>query len=378
MSTLQKVGIKTASNLNAIDGLRSTFAAISENATLDVKTTDKYKNIGGVGLKFKGGPHEFSVNGKKFKSKVLDDKIEQFTFDKIEGDEVKIKAENAGIEIITVEVYTAGTPVNVPIGFTCRVVSTGPIGRRWECTSGTKTWLAGSSYKYKGLLASEGVLDQTPGNEPTVPIPPPETPSPVPTPTPPAQEGQLGPYPSIGKQLESTQRGPTTRNYASGKPSDETIEKNVKNISYRDHQFITFVTMHEIEHDDNISTKIGGIHMDGNGWFDHGVKFNDGMTCLGNEPKHPSTNSCIVKGPKIGSILEKKVGICATYFADSNHTELWTNTGTGWVKQLEGKDIGGLNPKAKTFECQLRIDGFKKGSVPTIHTAVVQPIAPKN
>jgi hypothetical protein len=254
------------------------------------------------------------------------------------------------------------------MAFTCKVVN---LGNRWVCTSedGTKTWFAGPDYRYQDKLAGEVILEPEP------------KPEPKPEPEPPvAGTTVIGPYPSIGEELQSTQRGPTTRNYASGKPSDETIEKNVKDIKYRNHQFIVYVTMHQIEHDDNISLKLGGTHM-GTGWFDHGVKFQDGLTCLGNEPDHPETNSCIKKGPKIGSVIEKSIGIAATYYADSNYTELWTNLGEdkgGWKKQLEGADIGGFNPKAKEFECQLRIDGFKKGSVPTIHKAVVQPIAPKN
>ena len=210
--------------------------------------------------------------------------------------------------------------------------------------------------------------------EPTAPEPPaPEAPAEKPA------EGTSikGPYPSTGGELRSTQRGPTTRNYASDKASDETIEKNVKAIKARNHQFIVYVTMQDMEHDDTISTKLGGTHM-GTGWFDHSVRVYNGETGLGYEPDHPETHLFIKKGAKIGDTRKKKVGICAVYFADPNFTELWTDVGDGWKKQLEGKDIGGFNPKAKEFECQLRIDGFKKGSVPEIHTAVVQPIAAKN
>jgi hypothetical protein len=182
-----------------------------------------------------------------------------------------------------------------------------------------------------------------------------------------------GPYPSIGKELESTQRGPTTRHYASGKPDDQTIEKNVKGIKYRNHQFIVYVTMKSIEHDDSVSLKYGGTHM-GTGWFDNTVFFEDGATGLGTEEEHPSADLEIIKGPKIGNILNKKLGLAGIYRADENKVELWTDfQGSGWKKQVEGTNVGGFNPKASTFECQLRIDGFD--DEPDIHLAVVQPIA---
>ena len=63
------------------------------------------------------------------------------------------------------------------------------------------------------------------------------------------------------------------------------------------------------------------------------------------------------------SILNKKIGMASVYFADQNKIELWTDTGDGkWVKQCEGIDVKGFNPKASTFECQLRIDGFERAA----------------
>lgn len=205
------------------------------------------------------------------------------------------------------------------------------------------------------------------------PIPPGPEPEP-PTPTP----GDASyPYPAIGSPMQSTQRGPTTRHYSSGKADDKTIEKNVKNIKFDNYQFVTYVTMNSVEHDDNVSLKLGGTHM-GSGWFDHGVSFSSNastqsQTCLGTEKKHPSTQSCVIKGPKIPQILGKKMGIAATYFKKTNHTELWTNDGSGWKKQVEGDNVNNFNPKSANNEAQLRIDGFK--DVPTIHSAVVTEIA---
>jgi hypothetical protein len=225
-----------------------------------------------------------------------------------------------------------------------------------------------------------------PGNPPPVQPPPPSPPPPGPGPSPPPSPpppspgpapGQVGPYPGTGKQLSSTTRR-ATRHYASGKPDDETIEKNTDNISYQHYQCVYYVTMHKIEHDDTVSTKLGGTHM-GSGWFDHGVSFQNGKTCLGTEPNHPDTNSCIKTGPSIGSIIEKRVGIAAIFRRPNVHTELWTKLpGGNWVKALENTGpLGGFDPNNDgDHEAQLRIDGFEDGSDPTIDTAIVQEIGP--
>jgi hypothetical protein len=65
----------------------------------------------------------------------------------------------------------------------------------------------------------------------------------------------------------------------------------------------------------------------GSGWFDCGVGFEDGQICLGKEEHHPSTQLCVVKGPKIGNIVEKKIGVAGVYktVGDKAHIELWTD-----------------------------------------------------
>lgn len=218
--------------------------------------------------------------------------------------------------------------------------------------------------KYHQCMKEGGDTDPTPG-----PPPPSPPPGPGPTPTPGAT-----PYPPKGTPMQSTQRGPTTRHYASGKPDDETIEKNVKSIPFKNYQWVTYTTMHKIEHDDNISVKFGGHHMGKKGWYDCGISF-DGQTCLGVEPKHPSTKLCVVKGPKLSSVIEKKTGVAGVYFTDTNKIELWIDENNqGWKKVAEGVGIAGLKPEAGNQETQLRIDGFEKGSVPTIHSAIVTEI----
>ena len=53
--------------------------------------------------------------------------------------------------------------------FTCRVKS---VGYRWECTDGTKTWLAGPDYKYQGALATEVAVVTAPTPTPILqPLP---------------------------------------------------------------------------------------------------------------------------------------------------------------------------------------------------------------
>ena len=136
--------------------------------------------------------------------------------------------------------------------------------------------------------------------------------------------------------------------------------------------------MHSVEHDDNISSKLGGTHM-GSGWMDHGVSFNAGRTCLGTEPDHPNTHSCIKVGASIGSVLNKRIGIATIWRKAAKHTELWTRLpGGSWVKQLENTGaLGGFTPNNNgNDEAQLRIDGFRDGEDPTIDVAVVQEILP--
>ena len=180
-----------------------------------------------------------------------------------------------------------------------------------------------------------------------------------------------GPYKMIGKEMQSTQRGPTTRHYASGKPDDRTIEKNVKDIKAKNYQFLVDVKLTTIEHNDTVSLKYGGTHMK-SGWFDNTVDMESGQVGLGVEKKHPSADLEIIKGTKIGSILNKKIRLAGIYFKDQNKCEMWTNLGDGWKKGAEGTNVGKFNPKSEINEAQLRIDGFE--DEPEISRAVVQEI----
>ena len=202
-------------------------------------------------------------------------------------------------------------------------------------------------------------------NEPSAEEGQPEPPKPV--------EGGDGPYKikAGSKEMGSSTRGPTVRHYASGKDDDKTIEKNVKDIRAKNYQFLVDVKLTTIEHNDTVSLKYGGTHMK-SGWFDNTVDMESGQVGLGVEKKHPAADLEIIKGTKIGSILNKKIRLAGVYFKDQNKCELWTNLGDGWKKGAEGTDVGKFNPKSEINEAQLRIDGFE--AEPEITRAVVQEI----
>ena len=200
------------------------------------------------------------------------------------------------------------------------------------------------------------------GNDNSVPVDPDQPPQP------PVTDGLEFPYKTTGKTVEMSQRGVTKRNYASGKPSDWTIEKNAKKIPFGNIQAVFTIEVNpDWEHDDNLSVKLGGTHM-GTGWFDHGISIYQGQTCLGYEPDHPETHLCVVKGKKYGDIRGKTVSVAGIYFKDTNSTEFWVNIGgvtQGWEKACEGTNVGGFKPKNDgETEVQLRIDGFSEEKNP--------------
>ena len=134
--------------------------------------------------------------------------------------------------------------------------------------------------------------------------------------------------------------------------------------------------MHGVEHDDTVSVKYGGTHM-GTGWFDHSISFQDGQSCMGYEPDHPNTHSCVIEGPSYGSIIEKRIGICGVYRKQANFCELWIKLpDAAWVKAIQSGDVDGFDPgNSGDDEAQLRIDGFDDGDDPTMDIAIVQEIA---
>lgn len=184
-----------------------------------------------------------------------------------------------------------------------------------------------------------------------------ETPEPAPQPVP---SGDETPYPAKSPKMASTERGPTIRHYKSGKPDDNTYERNIKEIEFDNYQAVFEIDGRGIEweHDDNYSVKGGGTHM-GTGWFDSGVGVFTGQCCLGVEPDHPSTDLCVEKGPSIGDQRDKVIKVAWVYRNGDNYQELWTNTGNGWEKQVSATNLDNFNPESDVDEVQLRIDGFK-------------------
>ena len=214
---------------------------------------------------------------------------------------------------------------------------------------------------------NDGSEVEEPGEGPTEPLPEPG--------------GANGPYATTGQQVPVTQRGVTKRNYRSGKHWDWTIEKNAKEIPFKNQQAIFDITVNkDWMHDDNLSIKGLGQHM-GSGWFDNGISIYEGQTCLGIEPEHPKTKLCVIKGKKYGDLRGKRLKICSTFFIETFKTEFWVNipgVTDGWDKAAEGTAIGGFKPKLddndKT-EIQLRIDGFQeKENPPEIHSSFIQEI----
>ena len=89
------------------------------------------------------------------------------------------------------------------------------------------------------------------------------------------------------------------------------------------------------------------------GWFDNTIDFGTGgedklgTVSLGVERKHPSADLRIVKGKKIGDILNKKIRVAGVYFKDQNKCEMWTKLDGQWEKQVEGANVDGFNPKQR-------------------------------
>lgn len=180
-----------------------------------------------------------------------------------------------------------------------------------------------------------------------------------------------GPYKSTGKVVEADiDKEYGERHYASGKADTTTIEANAEGIGFENYQFVVYITLTSQDDDDNVSLKLGGTHMGDGGWLDHGVSFS-GKTCLGREPDHPNTNACVVEGTNIGSLMNKKVGVAASYFRSSGKTEIWTDTGGGWKLGATGTGVDGHPKISGNHEAQLRIDAAKV----TIHCATVQEIS---
>lgn len=116
-SNLNKVGIRSASDLNAIDTLNTTFADVAQGQELKINLAEEYENIKALKIKFadKRGPFKFKVNDsdQEFESKKSSKgEAEIFQLDEpIDGSEVCIcPTGDNGAEIVSVEVFVEGDP----------------------------------------------------------------------------------------------------------------------------------------------------------------------------------------------------------------------------------------------------------------------------
>jgi hypothetical protein len=110
-SNLNKVGIKGASDTNAIDTVDS-FANVSE---LKVDLADNYKKVKAVKIEFqpRRGPFKFEIEGKEFTSgSAKVNNTEVFELDEpVETNCVSIKSTTgANLEIRDVQVFVEGDP----------------------------------------------------------------------------------------------------------------------------------------------------------------------------------------------------------------------------------------------------------------------------
>ena len=185
-------------------------------------------------------------------------------------------------------------------------------------------------------------------------------------------------YTATGQKVDNSKRTKQgTRHYASGKADDVTSEWSTS-CNFKNYEFTAYFTITKVDHDDTVSFKFGGTHM-GTGWFDCGISFNGGQTCIGSEKSHPSTSLCTVKGKSFGKIVGKKVGLkCILFGAGTSATkiEVWCDPAANGQWQLGCKSdngSGGWSPKSGKQETCVRIDGAPGI---TMHCGAIQEIQP--
>lgn len=189
-----------------------------------------------------------------------------------------------------------------------------------------------------------------------------------------------------------------TRNYASGKPSENSYECEYKDSNKLENEEVTFYTQINgfKKEPDTLSIKLlGNKHSDGSKdkWLIHQVD-TDGNSAdnFQIEDPHPNNTDNHQKTLfEIGeSIIGKPIGVKAiTYILDGKrHAETWlsfpedlTTPKNNWRKYIDIKDVvkdckkGFLN--ATNGGALLRIDGTKKGSLPTTKFMSIREIVPE-
>ncbi len=164
-------------------------------------------------------------------------------------------------------------------------------------------------------------------------------------------------YKGTGRVMTARQEGPKVRHYASGKPNDTTIEWNVDNCPFSAYEFDADVLVTKIDHDDEISMKMfGPQHQDGKGaWYINNITFKSGTVKGGWEQPHPNTTSGCVKGPSVGSVINKTTHVKSVIWPISGgaHIEFYVNgqrvlSGSNWCGKKFSRD--------SNQQVQLRID----------------------
>jgi hypothetical protein len=310
---LTEVGIASASNNNAIDGLRSTSARISKGGKLTIQLQQAYKNIAALQIKFKNGPYKFKIENEEFESKKLENAFETFKLKKeLETREINIVAVSDYIDVTTVKVYSDKTP---------------------------------------------DVVDPNPPPPPPVvvtpPLPPPTT---VGFPIPPGFTVKGAPSTAFKDW------GRTTTNYASGGsgPSrrwDNASLPNALNVvaGYE----VNLGVKKGVRGEDNFDLKFrGSSHSDSNGgWYIPSISWG-GIGQIGKEYPHPKTSHDKIQQPSGQKAGEMKgdfwVGFLAACFNDKKGVPtimLWakpkgkeTNYFGDYVYLGKSKDTGNMKP----------------------------------
>jgi hypothetical protein len=164
-------------------------------------------------------------------------------------------------------------------------------------------------------------------------------------------------YPGTGNKMTATDTGATTRHYASD-GSSPTTERAVSNCPFENYEMTAYMNIPS----DTATFKMWGPnHTDSTCCWYLTVVASNGDCSFGYEQPHPSTNLNCFKGPNIGNVGSKVIGIKAVIWklatGNGAHVELWTDTAGKWVKQLSADNpCGKVFTKASGQQVLFRID----------------------
>ena len=180
----------------------------------------------------------------------------------------------------------------------------------------------------------------------------------VTTPPPPVGSCSNSIYPPTGNKMTAVDSGVTTRHFASD-GSSPTTEREVNNCPFENYEMTSYQNIPS----DEASFKMWGPnHTDSTCCWYMVVVSSNGDTHFGYEQPHPTTNKDCFRGPNIGNVGSKVIGIKGVIWklasGSGAHVELWTDTGTGkWVKQLSADNpCGKVFSKVSNQQVLFRID----------------------